>query len=201
MEEAESVADCPVEDPLGREEEDGKEEEAGESEDAISVESVEESVLEAPVDKIEEEGLDISGLLEDGRLDSEVEKDAVVEGLKVVDAKEVSEKEMLEAGPDVDDSRDVEASGEDGEDEGPVEAVAAVRYKRKESESKVVDWSPYLMLGQRRKIAKRMPLRMLKQQMEKVGRKKSLMRRGCSPVSCLCFHLSEILHDLPVESC
>ena len=201
MEEAESVADCPVEDPLGREEEDGKEEEAGEPEDATSVESVEESVLEAPVDKIEEEGLDISGVLEDGRLDSEVEKDAVVEGLKVVDAKEVSEKEMLEAGPDVDDSRDVEASGEDGEDEGSVEAVAAVRYKRKESESKVVDWSPYLMLGQRRKIAKRMPLRMLKQQMEKVGRKKSLMRRGCSPVSCLCLHLSEILHDLPVESC
>ena len=116
MEEAESVADCPVEDPLGREEEDGKEEEAGESEDAISVESVEESVLEALVDKIEEEEIDISGVLEDGRLDSEVEKDAVVEGLKVVDAKEVSEKEMLEAGPDVDDSRDVEASGEDGED-------------------------------------------------------------------------------------
>merc|ERR1719462_1122067 len=28
-----------------------------------------------------------------------------------------------------------------------------------------------------------MPLRMLKQQMEKVGRKKSLMRRGCSPVT------------------
>ena len=201
MEEAESVDDCPVEDPLGKEEEDGKEEEAGGAEDATSVESVEESVLEAPVDKIEEEGLDISGVLEDGRLDSEVEKDAVVEGLKVVDAKEVSEKEMLEAGPDVDDSRDVEASGEDGEDEGPVEAVAAVRYKRKESESKVVDWSLYLMLGQRRKIAKRMPLRMLKQQMEKVGRKKSLMRRGCSPVSCLCFHLSEILHDLPVGSC
>ena len=201
MEEAESVDDCPVEDPLGKEEEDGKEEEAGGAEDATSVESVEESVLEAPVDKIEEEGLDISGLLEDGRLDSEVEKDAVVEGLKVVDAKEVSEKEMLEACPDVDDSRDVEASGEDGEDEGPVEAVAAVRYKRKESESKVVDWSLYLMLGQRRKIAKRMPLRMLKQQMEKVGRKKSLMTRGCSPVSCLCFHLSEILHDLPVESC
>ena len=196
MEEAESVDDCPVEDPLGREEEDGKEEEAGEPEDATSVESVEESVLEAPVDKIEEEGLDISGVL-----DSEVEKDAVVEGLKVVDAKEVSEKEMLEACPDVDDSRDVEASGEDGEDEGPVEAVAAVRYKRKESESKVVDWSLYLMLGQRRKIAKRMPLRMLKQQMEKVGRKKSLMTRGCSPVGCLCFHLSEILHDLPVESC
>ena len=96
MEEAESVDDCPVEDPLGKEEEDGKEEEAGEAEDATSVESVEESVLEAPVDKIEEEGLDISGLLEDGRLDSEVEKDAVVEGLKVVDAKEVSEKEMLE---------------------------------------------------------------------------------------------------------
>ena len=145
MEEAESVDDCPVEDPLGREDEDGKEEEAGEAEDATSVESVEESVLEAPADKIDEEGLDISGVLEDGRLDSEVEKDAVVEGLKVVDAKEVSEKEMLEAGPDVDDSRDVEASGEDGEDEGPVEAVAAVRYKRKESESKVVDWSLYLM--------------------------------------------------------
>ena len=201
MEEAESVDDCPVEDPLGKEEEDGKEEEAGGAEDATSVESVEESVLEAPVDKIEEEGLDISGLLEDGRLDSEVEKDAVVEGLKVVDAKEVSEKEMLEACPDVDDSRDVEASGEDGEDEGPVEAVAAVRYKRKESESKVVDWSLYLMLGQRWKIAKRMPLRMLKKLMEKVGRKKSLMTRGCSPVGCLCFHLSEILHDLPVESC
>ena len=145
MEEAESVDDCPVEDPLGREEEDGKEEEAGGAEDAISEESVEESVLEAPADKIEEEEIDISGVLEDGRLDSEVEKDAVVEGLKVEDAKEVSEKEMLEAGPDVDDSRDVEASGEDGEDEGPVEAVAAVRYKRKESESKVVDWSLYLM--------------------------------------------------------
>ena len=145
MEEAESVDDCPVEDPLGREEEDVKEEEAGEAEAATSVESVEESVPKAPVDEIEEEGLDISGVLEDGRLDSEVEKDAVVEGLKVVDAKEVSEKEMLEAGPDVDDSRDVEASGEDGEDEGPVEAVAAVRYKRKESESKVVDWSLYLM--------------------------------------------------------
>ena len=146
MEEAESVDDCPVEDPLGREEEDGKEEEAGGAEDANSVESVEESVLEAPADKIEEEEIDISGVLEDGRLDSEVEKDAVVEGLKVVDAKEVSEKEMIEAGPDVDvDSRDVEASGEDGEDEGPVEAVAAVRYKRKESESKVVDWSLYLM--------------------------------------------------------
>ena len=145
MEEAESVDDCPVEDPLGREEEDGKEEEAGGAEDAISEESVEESVLEAPADKIDEEGLDISGVLENGRLDSEVEKDAVVEGLNVVDAKEVSEKEMLEAGPDVDDSRDVEASGEDGEDEGPVEAVAAVRYKRKESESKVVDWSLYLM--------------------------------------------------------
>lgn len=122
MEEAESVDDCPVEDPLGREEEDGKEEEAGGAEDAISEESVEESVLEAPADKIEEEEIDISGVLEDGRLDSEVEKDAVVEGLKVEDAKEVSEKEMLEAGPDVDDSRDVEASGEDGEDEGPVEA-------------------------------------------------------------------------------
>ena len=145
MEEAESVDDCPVEDPLGREEEDGKEEKAGEAEAATSVESGEESVLEAPVDKIEEEEIDISGVLEDGRLDSEVEKDAVVEGLKVVDAKEVSEKEMLEAGPDVDDSRDVEASGEDGEDEAPVEAVAAVRYKRKESESKVVDWSLYLM--------------------------------------------------------
>ena len=145
MEEAESVDDCPVEDPLGREEEDGKEEKAGEAEEATSVESVEESVLEAPVDKIEEEEIDISGVLEDGRLDSEVEKDAVVEGLKVADAKEVSDKEMLEAGPDVDDSRDVEASGEDGEDEGPVEAVAAVRYKRKESESKVVDWSLYLM--------------------------------------------------------
>ena len=145
MEEAESVDDCPVEDPLGREEEDVKEEEAGEAEAATSVESGEESVLEAPVDKIEEEEIDISGVLEDGRLDSEVEKDAVVEGLKVVDAKEVSEKEMLEAGPDVDDSRDVEASGEDGEDEAPVEAVAAVRYKRKESESKVVDWSLYLM--------------------------------------------------------
>jgi len=122
VEEAESVDDCPVEDPLGREE-DGKEEEAGEPEDATSVvESVEEYVLEALVDKIEKEDIDISGVLEDGRLDSEVEKDAVVEGLKVVDAKEVSEKEMLEAGPDVDDSRDVEASGEDGEDEGPVEA-------------------------------------------------------------------------------
>ena len=145
MEEAESVDDCLVEDPLGREEEDGKEEKAGEAEDATSVESVEESVLEAPVDKIEEEEIDISGVLEDGRLDSEVEKDAVVEGLKVADAKEVSDKEMLEAGPDVDDSRDVEASGEDGEDEAPVEAVAAVRYKRKESESKVVDWSLYLM--------------------------------------------------------
>ena len=145
MEEAESVDDCPVEDPLGREEEDVKEEEAGEAEAATSVESVEESVPKVPVDEIEEEGLDISGVLEDGRLDSEVEKDAVVEGLKVVDAKEVSEKEMLEAGPDVDDSRDVEASGEDGEDEAPVEAVAAVRYKRKESESKVVDWSLYLM--------------------------------------------------------
>ena len=145
MEEAESVDDCPVEDPLGREEEDVKEEEAGEAEAATSVESVEESVPKVPVDEIEEEGLDISGVLEDGRLDSEVEKDAVVEGLKVVDAKEVSEKEMLEAGPDVDDSRDVEASGEDGEDDGPVEAVAAVRYKRKESESKVVDWSLYLM--------------------------------------------------------
>ena len=142
MEEAESVDDCPVEDPLRREEEEVKEEKAGEAEAATSVE---ESVLEAPVDKIEEEEIDISGVLEDGRLDSEVEKDAVVEGLKVVDAKEVSEKEMLEAGPDVDDSRDVEASGEDGEDEGPVEAVAAVRYKRKESESKVVDWSLYLM--------------------------------------------------------
>ena len=145
MEEAESVDDCPVEDPLGREEEEVKEEKAGEAEAATSVESGEESVLEAPVDKIEEEEIDISGVLEDGRLDSEVEKDAVVEGLKVVDAKEVSEKEMLEAGPDVDDSRDVEASGEDGEDEAPVEAVAAVRYKRKESESKVVDWSLYLM--------------------------------------------------------
>ena len=145
MEEAESVDDCPVEDPLGREEEDVKEEEAGEAEAATSVESVEESVPKVPVDEIEEEGLDISGVLEDGRLDSEAEKDAVVEALKVVDAKEVSEKEMLEAGPDVDDSRDVEASGEDGEDEGPVEAVAAVRYKRKESESKVVDWSLYLM--------------------------------------------------------
>ena len=145
MEEAESVDDCPVEDPLGREEEDVKEEEAGEAEAATSVESGEESVLEAPVDKIEEEEIDISGVLEDGRLDSEVEKDAVVEGLKVADAKEVSDKEMLEAGPDVDDSRDVEASGEDGEDDGPVEAVAAVRYKRKESESKVVDWSLYLM--------------------------------------------------------
>lgn len=145
MEEAESVDDCPVEDPLRREEEEVKEEKAGEAEAATSVESVEESVLEAPVDKIEEEEIDISGVLEDGRLDSEVEKDAVVEGLKVVDAKEVSEKEMLEAGPDVDDSRDVEASGEDGEDEAPVEAVAAVRYKRKESESKVVDWSLYLM--------------------------------------------------------
>ena len=145
MEEAESVDDCPVEDPLRREEEEVKEEKAGEAEAATSVESGEESVLEAPVDKIEEEEIDISGVLEDGRLDSEVEKDAVVEGLKVVDAKEVSEKEMLEAGPDVDDSRDVEASGEDGEDEGPVEAVAAVRYKRKESESKVVDWSLYLM--------------------------------------------------------
>ena len=55
MEEAESVDDCPVEDPLGREEEDGKEEEAGGAEDAISEESVEESVLEAPADKIEEE--------------------------------------------------------------------------------------------------------------------------------------------------
>ena len=145
MEEAESVDDCPVEDPLRREEEEVKEEKAGEAEAATSVESGEESVLEAPVDKIEEEEIDISGVLEDGRLDSEVEKDAVVEGLKVVDAKEVSEKEMLEAGPDVDDSRDVEASGEDGEDEAPVEAVAAVRYKRKESESKVVDWSLYLM--------------------------------------------------------
>ena len=145
MEEAESVDDCPVEDPLRREEEEVKEEKAGEAEAATSVESGEESVLEAPVDKIEEEEIDISGVLEDGRLDSEVEKDAVVEGLKVVDAKEVSEKEMLEAGPDVDDSRDVEASGEDGEDDGPVEAVAAVRYKRKESESKVVDWSLYLM--------------------------------------------------------
>ena len=145
MEEAESVDDCPVEDPLRREEEEVKEEKAGEAEAATSVESGEESVLEAPVDKIEEEEIDISGVLEDGRLDSEVEKDAVVEGLKVADAKEVSDKEMLEAGPDVDDSRDVEASGEDGEDEGPVEAVAAVRYKRKESESKVVDWSLYLM--------------------------------------------------------
>ena len=145
MEEAESVDDCPVEDPLRREEEEVKEEKAGEAEAATSVESGEESVLEASVDKIEEEEIDISGVLEDGRLDSEVEKDAVVEGLKVVDAKEVSEKEMLEAGPDVDDSRDVEASGEDGEDEAPVEAVAAVRYKRKESESKVVDWSLYLM--------------------------------------------------------
>ena len=145
MEEAESVDDCPVEDPLRREEEEVKEEKAGEAEAATSVESGEESVLEAPVDKIEEEEIDISGVLEDGRLDSEVEKDAVVGGLKVVDAKEFSEKEMLEAGPDVDDSRDVEASGEDGEDDGPVEAVAAVRYKRKESESKVVDWSLYLM--------------------------------------------------------
>ena len=145
MEEAESVDDCPVEDPLRREEEEVKEEKAGEAEAATSVESGEESVLEAPVDKIEEEEIDISGVLEDGRLDSEVEKDAVVEGLKVADAKEVSDKEMLEAGPDVDDSRDVEASGEDGEDDGPVEAVAAVRYKRKESESKVVDWSLYLM--------------------------------------------------------
>ena len=145
MEEAESVDDCPVEDPLRREEEEVKEEKAGEAEAATSVESGEESVLEASVDKIEEEEIDISGVLEDGRLDSEVEKDAVVEGLKVADAKEVSDKEMLEAGPDVDDSRDVEASGEDGEDEAPVEAVAAVRYKRKESESKVVDWSLYLM--------------------------------------------------------
>jgi len=51
----------------------------------------------------------------------------VVEGISVVDAKEVSEVEMLEEAVSVvGDSVDVEASTEDAEDEGPVEAVSDV---------------------------------------------------------------------------